>query len=147
MASIQLEIVALGEQFIPSRARPGDAGLDLRARLDAPIRLQRGSRVTVPTGIKIAIPPGFAGLICPRSGMAQDHGLSITNAPGLIDANYRGEVGVILEMRGDDWITINPGDRIAQMLIVPIAQVNVLVVESLDDTERGENGFGSSGHE
>ena len=143
--NVSIQTVVTDESLIPSYAHDGDAGLDLRARLDMPIRLQRGSRVTIPTGVKMAIPRGMAGLVCPRSGWAQKHGLTVANSPGLIDSNYRGEIGVILQMHGDDPLTINPGERIAQLVIVPVATAAVVVVDSLDDTERGEGGFGSSG--
>jgi dUTP pyrophosphatase len=127
----------------PERSRPGDAGLDLRAveRAD----LAPGERALVPTGIAIALPPGHAGLVTPRSGLAHRHGISVVNAPGLVDPNYRGELKVILVNHGADAVRIEPGDRIAQLLIVPFAAPPVTVVDALDETDRGTAGFGSSG--
>lgn len=127
----------------PERTRPGDAGFDLRAV--EPFTLEPGQRALVPTGVAIALPPGHAGLVTPRSGLAIKHGISVVNGPGLVDPNYRGELKVVLVNLGDETFRGEPGDRIAQLLIVPFAAPPVAIVDALDATERGANGFGSSG--
>src|SRR5215217_4065264 len=127
----------------PARTRSGDAGYDLRAteRVSIP---QEGRRL-VGTGVAIALPDGVAGLVTPRSGLAIEHGLTLLNAPGLIDPNYRGEIKVILHNTGDRRYTVEIGDRIAQLLLVPCWAPELEVVAALDATERGAAGFGSSG--
>src|SRR3954453_9252711 len=129
----------------PRRSRPGDAGYDLRAV--SPFSLAPGERATVPTGAAIALPPGIAGLVVPRSGLAARHGLSVVNGPGLIDPNYRGEIGVVLVNLGDEPFAGEPGDRIAQLLLVPFVAPELVAVEALPPSpdDRGELGFGSSG--
>ena len=127
----------------PKRAHPDDAGLDLYARY--PLELEPGQRSTVDTGIALAIPPGHAGLVVPRSGMASRDGIGVVNGPGLIDAGYRGEIRVVLVNLGERRVSIARGDRIAQLLIVPIAAPGIEIVGSLDATDRGTGGFGSSG--
>jgi dUTP pyrophosphatase len=128
----------------PERTRPGDAGYDLRA-VEA-FTLAPGGRATVPTGVAIALPPGIAGLVVPRSGLAARHGLSVVNGPGLIDPNYRGEVKVVLVNLGAEPFAGEPGDRIAQLLLVPFAAPDVVAVDDLPPSnDRGELGFGSSG--
>ena len=128
----------------PSYSRSGDAGLDLRSTID--ITLNPGERALIPCGFAIAIPKGHAGLVVPRSGLAIRHGVSVLNGPGLIDSNYRGEVSVIL-MNHDATtaLAIHRGDRIAQLVIVATPPVELIVSETLDETERGAAGFGSSG--
>jgi dUTP pyrophosphatase len=127
----------------PARSRAGDAGYDLRA-VEA-VTLAPGERAAVPTGVAIALPPGHAGLVTPRSGLALAHGISMVNAPGLVDPNYRGELRVILVNHGTEPFTAEAGDRIAQLLVVPFAAPAVDVVDTLDETDRGTAGFGSSG--
>ena len=128
----------------PSRAHDGDAGLDLYAAEAA--RLGPGERASVGTGIAVAIPDGHAGLVLPRSGLAARHGISVVNAPGLIDSGYRGEVRVLLlNTDRSDAFEIEPGDRIAQLLITPYAAPEVVEAAELDPTVRGAGGFGSSG--
>ena len=129
----------------PARTRPGDAGYDLRC-LEAFV-LAPGERRMVPTGIALALPPGVAGLVTPRSGLALSHGVTTLNAPGLIDPNYRGEVCVILHNAGSEPYRAEPGDRIAQLLLVPFVTPDVSVVDELPPSgdDRGEGGFGSSG--
>jgi dUTP pyrophosphatase len=107
--------------------------------------LYPNERRLVGTGLKVAIPPGYEGQVRPRSGLAFKHGISIVNAPGTIDADYRGEIGVILINHGADVVTFNSGDRIAQLVVCPVARVELIVVDSLEETERGEGGFGSTG--
>jgi dUTP pyrophosphatase len=139
-----LEIRLLSSHAVaPARIRPGDAGYDLRAteRVSIP---QDGRRL-VGTGIAIALPEGVAGLVTPRSGLAIEHGLTLLNAPGLIDPNYRGEIKVILHNTGDGRYTVEIGDRIAQLLLVPYWAPELQVVDALPGSERGADGFGSSG--
>jgi len=129
----------------PARTRSGDAGYDL-ACVGA-FSLDPGERAMVPTGVAIALPPGMAGLVLPRSGLATKHGISCVNAPGLVDPNYRGELRVILINHGAVRFTAEAGDRIAQLLIVPFASPTAVVVDELPDggDDRGAGGFGSSG--
>jgi len=130
---------------IPVRATPGAAGLDLRACLDAPITLAPGARALVPTGIAIALPPDHEGQVRPRSGWAAKHGVTVLNAPGTLDEDYRGEVKVILVNLGDEPFVIAHGERIAQLVVAPVTKVELEEVSSLDDTARGAGGFGSTG--
>ncbi len=128
----------------PSYAKPGDAGLDLRSRVD--IQIEPGHRVLVPTGVAVAIPQGYAGFVQPRSGLALKKGLTIVNTPGLIDSGYRGELGVIaLNTDLEETVDIKKGDRIAQLVILAVPKVELVVVDELDSTDRGDTGFGSSG--
>jgi dUTP pyrophosphatase len=127
---------------LPSYMTEGAAGMDLRAALEAPIRLAPGARTLVPCGFAIAIPRGYEGQVRPRSGLALKQGLSIPNAPGTIDSDYRGEVGVILINLGSEDVDIEPGQRIAQLVICPIARAVLDEVRNLDGTGRGEGGFG-----
>lgn len=140
-----MKVVLLNEKCAPGYANPGDAAFDLRANISEAIIVLRGSRVTIPTGIKVAVPAGYVGMVTPRSGDARRRGVSVTNSPGLIDAGYTGEVGVILENRGESMITVEPLDRIAQFAVVPVLRPQLEFVDELPTTERGENGFGSSG--
>jgi dUTP diphosphatase len=131
--------------LLPTRAHPGDAGLDLYA-VEAAV-LAPGERASIPTGIALEIPPGHAGLVLPRSGLAARHGISVVNAPGLIDADYRGEVRVLLlNTDRERAFELAAGDRIAQLLVVAVAIADVAEVASLTDTVRGAGGFGSSGN-
>ena len=129
---------------LPSRATDGDAGLDLYS--SEPCRLEPGARASVGTGVAVQIPEGHAGLVLPRSGWAAKHGISLVNAPGLIDAGYRGEVRVLLlNTDRDDAFEISEGDRIAQLLVVSFASLDPVEADSLAESERGEGGFGSTG--
>ena len=132
---------------LPSYETSEAAGMDLRAAVpeDAPLTLKPGARELVPTGFAMAIPPGFEAQIRPRSGLALKHGLSLVNAPGTIDSDYRGEIKIILINHGDKDFEISRGMRIAQMVIAPVLQVAIEPVTSLDDTARGAGGFGSTG--
>ena len=123
------------------------AGMDLRAAVpdDEPLTLRPGSRFPVPTGLAFALPPGFEGQVRPRSGLAFKHGVTCLNSPGTIDADYRGEVKVILINLGEEDFVIRRGERIAQLVIAPVVQAAWAEVESLDDTVRGAGGFGSTG--
>lgn len=130
----------------PSRAHPHDAGYDLYSIADA--RLDPGARVAVPTGIAVAVPPGHAGLVLPRSGLALRHGISVVNAPGLIDPGYRGEIKVLLlNTDREAPYEVRRGDRIAQIVVVRASEVEWHETDRLDDTPRGGGGFGSSGRE
>ena len=130
---------------LPAYARPGDAGADLVAREDV-VLPAGGGRATVATGVAVAIPEGYAGLVLPRSGLALRHGVTLLNAPGLIDAGYRGELNVLLVNTdpAEDYV-VHRRDRIAQLVIVAIEQVALTVVDELPDSERGIGGFGHSG--
>ncbi len=129
---------------LPQYAHPGDAGLDLYAAED--VTLAPGKRGLVPTGIAMAIPDGFAGFVQPRSGLAIKQGLSLVNTPGLIDAHYRGEIKVIaINLDPDIPITISRGDKIAQLVIQPVVRIEPVEVTDLQETSRGEGGFGSTG--
>jgi dUTP diphosphatase len=140
---LQVRLLRPGAQP-PARTRPGDAGYDLRTAEG--FSLWPGERATVPTGISIALPPGVAGLVTPRSGLASEFGISVVNGPGLIDPNYRGEIRVVLVNLGDSRFEAAIGDRIAQLLLVPFVAPDTCIVEELPPSEdRGENGFGSSG--
>ena len=132
---------------LPAYETAGAAGMDLRAAIpeDEPIVLRPGARFAVPTGLAFALPDGFEGQVRPRSGLAARHGVTQVNTPGTIDADYRGEVKVILINLGEEDFTIRRGDRIAQLVIAPVTRAGWAEVESLDDTARGAGGFGSTG--
>ncbi|MFM8999725.1 MAG: dUTP diphosphatase [Actinomycetota bacterium] len=129
---------------LPERAHPGDAGLDLRSAVDAEV--PPGARVLVPTGLAVAIPDGHAGLVLPRSGLASKVGLTLANAPGLIDAGYRGEVVcAVVNLDRSEPVRIARGDRIAQLVIVAVPSATAVEVAELPETTRGSGGFGSTG--
>lgn len=128
---------------LPGYARDGDAGLDLAAA--EPASLPPGGRALVPTGLRVAIPAGYAGLVLPRSGLALRAGVTVLNAPGLIDSGYRGEVGVLLVNHGAEPVTIARGERIAQLVIQPVARATLVEVDALGESARGTGGFGSTG--
>ena len=130
---------------LPAPASPGSAGMDLRAAVEAEIVLAPGERRLVPTGFVVEIPAGWEGQVRPRSGLALRHGVTMANAPGTIDSDYRGEVAVVLINLGAEPYTVRRGERIAQLLIAPVAQVEWEETESLAESERGAGGFGSTG--
>ncbi len=130
---------------LPERASSRASGFDLRAAVDETVNLAPGERLLIPTGISVAIPEGHEGQVRPRSGLAVRHGITILNAPGTIDSDYRGEIKVILINLGPDPFPIRRGERIAQLVFAPVVECDLEEVESLDETERGEGGFGSSG--
>lgn len=132
---------------LPAYETAQAAGMDLRAAVpeDEPIVLRPGARVAAPTGLAFALPEGFEAQVRPRSGLAAKHGITCLNSPGTIDADYRGELKVILANLGEEDFTIRRGDRIAQLVIAPVVQARWAEVDSLDETARGENGFGSTG--
>ena len=140
----ELEVKLLHpDAALPARTRAGDAGYDLRCV--EPFVLRPAERALVPTGLALALPPGLAGLVLPRSGLAHRHGITCANSPGLIDPNYRGEIKVVLHNAGDEPFAVAKGDRIAQLLLVPYVAPEIAVVDELPDSERGDAGFGSSG--
>lgn len=130
---------------LPSYETSGSAGMDLPAAIQETIVLQSLERTAIPTGLQIAISDGFEGQVRPRSGLAFRHGLTVTNAPGTIDSDYRGELKVLLVNLGSDAVTIERGMRIAQLVIAPVVQASVSEVTTLDETDRGTGGFGSTG--
>jgi len=130
---------------MPSYATKQSAGMDLCAALEEDIELASGDRALIPTGLSIALPAGYEAQIRPRSGLAVKHGVTVLNTPGTIDADYRGEIKVILINHGQEEFTIKRGMRIAQMVIAKYEQISWEVVESLEESERGEGGFGSTG--
>lgn len=129
----------------PSYATEGSAGVDLKANIDEPITLAPLQRIVVPTGLRIALPKGTEAQVRPRSGLAAKHGITVLNTPGTIDADYRGEVGVILINLSDKDFVINPGERVAQMVLARYERFEWEEVEQLDSTSRGEGGLGSTG--
>jgi dUTP pyrophosphatase len=146
--SLKVQLLRPGLAVLPQYASPGAAGMDLRAAIDSAITLAPGERIAVPTGIAIALPPGHEAQVRPRSGLARKHGIGMVNAPGTIDEDYRGEVQVLLVNLGRDAYVIEPGDRIAQLVVAPVTRVRaelVQTVEELGATERGSGGFGSTG--
>jgi len=130
---------------LPGYATPGSAGLDLRAALGGDLVLPPGARVAVPTGFRFEIPEGFEGQVRPRSGLALAHGVTLANAPGTIDSDYRGEVAVALVNLSDAPFTLRRGDRIAQLVVAPVARVVLEEAAALESTRRGAGGFGSTG--
>jgi dUTP pyrophosphatase len=147
MITIPIRILPHGAGLpLPAYATDGAAGMDVVAAVDAPLRLLPGARAAVPTGIAMAIPPGFEVQVRPRSGLAAKHGLTVANAPGTIDCDYRGEVKVLLINLGPDPVSIDRGMRIAQLVPAAVTRAALAVVASLDNTARGTGGFGSTGH-
>ena len=144
---ITVPIINESPYDLPSFATVNSAGVDLRANSVSPITLGPLERTIIGTGLKMALPEGFEAQIRPRSGLAAKHGLSVLNAPGTIDADYRGEIGVILVNLSNEPFTIQPGERIAQLVIAKYEQVRWNLQDTLDITERGAGGFGSSGKE
>ena len=130
---------------LPAAASAGSSGFDLRAALESEVVLRPGERLLVPTGLAIEIPPGWEGQVRPRSGLALRHGIGMVNAPGTIDSDYRGEVGVLLINLGAEPFTLRRGDRIAQLVIARVESVEWEEAEALDGSDRGEGGFGSTG--
>jgi len=142
---MQLQIINQSHHPLPQYATPLSAGMDLRANLSEAITLQPMQRKLIPTGLYMALPPGYEAQVRPRSGLALKHGITVLNTPGTIDADYRGEVCVILINLSDEPFVINDGERIAQMVIARHEQPELVEVEVLDETERGAGGFGHSG--
>ncbi|MET0412559.1 MAG: dUTP diphosphatase [Polyangiaceae bacterium] len=145
--NVPLSIKRVGpiEVPLPSYQTPGSAGLDLSAALAEPVRLGVGERRLFPTGLALAIPEGFEGQVRSRSGLALRHGVCVLNSPGTIDADYRGELGVVLINLGNEPVLIEPQQRIAQLVIAPVAFASIELVDELGDTSRGSGGYGSTG--
>ena len=142
---MQVPIINRSHHALPAYATSQSAGVDLRANLDAPIELQPLQRALIPTGLFIALPAGYEAQVRPRSGLAIKHGITVLNSPGTIDADYRGEICIILINLSDQPFTINDGERIAQMIIARHEQAEWQLTDTLDETERGAGGFGHSG--
>ena len=148
MTTVRVErLPHAGDLPLPAYETGGSAGMDLRAAVagDAPLTLAPGARALVPTGLKIALEPGYEAQVRPRSGLALKHGITCLNSPGTIDSDYRGEVGVILINHGQEPFVIKRGERVAQMVIARYAQAEMMEVGGLDETARGAGGFGSTG--
>ena len=142
---IKIKVVNKGRQQLPAYATSQSAGMDLRANIDTPITLRPMERRIIPTGLYIALPPGFEAQVRPRSGLALKHGITVLNSPGTIDADYRGEIGVLLVNLSTDDFIITEGERIAQMGIARHEQGEFELTDELDDTERGAGGYGHTG--
>ena len=142
---LKINVVNKGHQPLPQYATPQSAGMDLRANLDAPVMLKPLERKLIPTGLHIALPVGYEAQVRPRSGLALKKGITVLNTPGTIDADYRGEIGVILINLSQEDFVIEDGERIAQMVIARHEKGELIAVEVLDETERGEGGFGHTG--
>lgn len=142
---MKVQVINKSAYYLPEYATEKSAGMDLKANIYDPITLNPLERAMIPTGLSIALPDGTEAQIRPRSGLAAKHGISVLNAPGTIDADYRGEIKVILVNLSNEPFTINPGERIAQMVVARYERVEWEAVETLDETERGAGGFGSTG--
>lgn len=142
---MKIQVINKGHQPLPAYATPQSAGMDLRANIDEPIVLRPMERRLVPTGLHIALPAGFEAQIRPRSGLALKHGITVLNTPGTVDADYRGEIMVLLINFSQEDFVINDGERIAQMVIARHEQGAFVEVETLDETERGAGGYGHTG--
>lgn len=142
---VQIKVINKGHHALPEYATPQSAGLDLRANIEQPIVLKPLQRCLVPTGLYIALPEGYEAQVRPRSGLSYKHGITVINSPGTIDADYRGEIGVLLVNLSDKEFVVNDGERVAQMVIARCEQAVFEPVEVLDDTERGAGGYGHTG--
>lgn len=142
---VKIKIVNRGSQQLPAYATPESAGMDLRANVAEPVVLRPLERRIIPTGLYIALPPGYEAQVRPRSGLAFKYGVTVLNSPGTIDSDYRGELGVLLVNLSNEDFTIQAGERIAQMVIARHEQGEFVEVEELDDTERGAGGYGHTG--
>lgn len=144
---MKVRVINRSHHQLPEYATPLSAGMDIRANLDEPVVLNPLERKLIPTGLYISLPDGYEAQMRPRSGLAIKHGITLLNAPGTIDADYRGEIGVILVNLSNEPFTVNDGERICQMVVAAHSQVEWIPVECLDDTERGDGGFGHTGME
>jgi len=142
---MKIEVVNRGHQPLPAYATAQSAGMDLRANISEPIVLKPLERRLIPTGLHIALPQGYEAQVRPRSGLALKHGITVLNTPGTIDADYRGEIGVVLINLSNEPFTVNDGERIAQMVIAKHETATFVEVETLDETERGQGGYGHTG--
>lgn len=143
--SVQVSIINRSHHALPSYSTPLSAGMDIRANLDEPITLQPGERRLIPTGLFIALPEGYEAQIRPRSGLAIKKGITVLNSPGTIDADYRGEIGIIIINHSDEAFIIEDGERVGQMVVARYNRVEWNETDSLDETERGAGGFGHTG--
>lgn len=141
----EVKVINRSHHPLPQYATPLSAGMDLRANIDAPVTLRPLERHLIPTGLFIALPPGYEAQVRPRSGLALKNGITVLNSPGTIDADYRGELMVLLVNLSSDNFVVNDGERIAQMVVARHAQVQFVPVTELDSTERGEGGYGHTG--
>lgn len=144
LESITIKIVSAGDS-LPAYSTPSSAGMDVRALLEEPIVLNPGQRCLVPTGLRVELPEGYEMQLRPRSGLALKYGITLLNSPGTIDADYRGEIGVILANLGSEPFTISNGDRICQAVVAKYERVQWVQVETLSETSRGDGGFGHTG--
>ena len=143
--SVKVSIINRSHHALPSYSTPLSAGMDIRANLEEPITLQPGERRLIPTGLFIALPEGYEAQIRPRSGLAIKHGITVLNSPGTIDADYRGEAGIILINHSDKAFVIEDGERVGQMVVAQYSRVEWNETDTLDETERGAGGFGHTG--
>ena len=142
---LHIKVINKGHQQLPAYATPQSAGMDLRANLDTPVVIKPMERKLIGTGLHIALPVGYEAQVRPRSGLALKHGITVLNTPGTVDADYRGEIMVLLVNLSSEDFTVNDGERIAQMVIARHEQGEFSVVDELDETERGEGGYGHTG--
>lgn len=145
MNDVKIKIINNSSNPLPAYATPLSAGMDLRAWLDEPVTIAPLKRAMIPTGVHIQLPAGYECQLRPRSGLAAKHGITLVNTPGTIDADYRGEIRVIMINLGDEPFTIENGERICQMVVAPYSRVGWVETDELDSTERGEGGFGHTG--
>ena len=145
MAKISIKIINQSDNTLPAYATAGSSGMDIRANLEAPVTLSSLERYLVPTGLFVELPEGYEAQIRPRSGLAIKQGITCLNSPGTIDADYRGEIKVILINLSGEAVTLHPGDRIAQMVIQPVVKAAWQEVAVINETERGHGGFGHTG--
>ncbi len=146
MEPVTLKVKRLAHaRDLPRYATPGAAGMDLTAAIERPLTLNAGKRIAIPTGLVLEIPAGYEGQVRPRSGLAAKAGISLTNCVGTIDSDYRGEVCVLAINHGEQAYTFEPGERIAQLLLMPVPRVEIVEVEDTNESERGAGGFGSTG--
>ncbi|MFT3706549.1 MAG: dUTP diphosphatase [Archangium sp.] len=145
MVTVKVRRVRASQWPLPKYQTPQSAGLDLIADLPEDVQLAPGDRRLIPTGLALEIPPGYEGQVRPRSGLALKQGITCLNSPGTIDADYRGEVGVVLINHSKEHVVLKAGDRIAQLVIAPCVQANLIEVDGLSETDRGSGGFGSTG--
>ena len=146
MSAVKVKIINSSRNPLPAYATPLSAGMDLRASLDAPVSLRPMERALIPTGIRIELPQGYECQLRPRSGLALKKGLTLLNAPGTIDADYRGEIGVIVINLSEESVVLNDGDRICQMVVAPYSSVEWDETSTLSSTQRGDGGFGHTGN-
>lgn len=145
MKTIKVKVINNSKNPLPEPATPGAAGLDLRANIDAPVTIQPGERKLIPSGLHIQLPEGYELQVRPRSGLALKHGITLTNAPGTVDSDYRGDVGAVLHNLGNEPFTINPGERMCQVVAKEYVGIEWEPTDHLDDTLRGEGGYNSTG--